>query len=78
MGAHFKALDEGVLMASLDHWYTQVGFNHTSVQVCVCNGLSTILATHRNEYGTIKNKNHRMKNRLHLGTLCNNSACLVK
>ena len=35
MGAHFKALDEGVLEASLDSRYTQVGFNLVSVQVCI-------------------------------------------
>ena len=34
VGAHFEALDEGVLMASLDpRYYTQVGFNYISVQV---------------------------------------------
>ena len=33
MGAHFEAFDEGVLMAPLDHRYTQVGFNFISVQV---------------------------------------------
>ena len=35
MGAHFEALIEGVLMASLDSRYTQVGFNFISVQVCI-------------------------------------------
>ena len=34
MGAHFKALDEGVLLVTLDPRYTQVGFNLVSVQVC--------------------------------------------
>ena len=34
MGAHFKALLEGVLMAPLDSRYTQVGFNYISVQLC--------------------------------------------
>ena len=34
MGAHFEALDEGVLLVPLDSRYTQVGFNPTSVQVC--------------------------------------------
>ena len=34
MGARFKALTEGVLMAPLDSRYTQVGFNIVSVQVC--------------------------------------------
>ena len=34
MGDRFKALIEGVLMASLDSRYTQVGFNFISVQVC--------------------------------------------
>ena len=34
MGAHFEALDEGVLVAPLDSRYTQVGFNIISVQVC--------------------------------------------
>ena len=33
MGAHFEALDEGVLMAPLDPRYTQVGFKYISVQV---------------------------------------------
>ena len=35
MGAHFEALDEGVLLVPLDHRYTQVGFNLVSVQVCL-------------------------------------------
>ena len=34
MGAHFEALDEGVLVAPLDSRYTKVGFNLISVQVC--------------------------------------------
>ena len=34
MGAHFKALDEGVLLVPLDPRYTQIGFNLISVQVC--------------------------------------------
>ena len=34
MGAHFEALDEGVLLVPLDPRYTQVGFNLISVQVC--------------------------------------------
>ena len=34
MGAHFEALDEGVLLVPLDPRYTQVGFNLSSVQVC--------------------------------------------
>ena len=34
MGAHFKAIDEGVLVAPLDSRYTQVGFNLTRVQLC--------------------------------------------
>ena len=34
MGAHFEALDEGVLLVPLDPRYTQVGFNLMSVQVC--------------------------------------------
>ena len=33
MGAHFEALDEGVLLVPLDPRYTQVGFNLISVQV---------------------------------------------
>ena len=33
MGAHFEALDEGVLLVLLDPRYTQVGFNLLSVQV---------------------------------------------
>ena len=32
--AHFEALDEGVLLVSLDPRYTQVGFNLIYVQVC--------------------------------------------
>ena len=41
VGAHFEALDEGVLLVPLDHKYTQVGFNLVSDQVCtvVANGL---------------------------------------
>ena len=38
MGAHFKALDEGVLLVPLDPRYTQVGFNLISVQVCNLKG----------------------------------------
>ena len=34
MGAHFEALDEGVLLVPFDPRYTQVGFNLVSVQVC--------------------------------------------
>ena len=34
MGAHFEALDDGVLLVLLDPRYTQVGFNIVSVQVC--------------------------------------------
>ena len=34
VGAHFEALDEGVLLVPLDPRYTQVGFNLVSVQVC--------------------------------------------
>ena len=34
MGAHFEALDEGIIMAPLDSRYTQVGCNYVSVQVC--------------------------------------------
>ena len=34
MGAHFEALDEGILLVPLDSRYTQVGFNLISVQVC--------------------------------------------
>ena len=33
MGAHFEALDEGVLLVLLDPRYTQAGFNLVSVQV---------------------------------------------
>ena len=35
VGAHFEALDEGLLVAPLDSRYTQVGFNLISVQVCI-------------------------------------------
>ena len=35
VGAHFKALDEGVLLVSLDSRYTQVGFNIISVQMWI-------------------------------------------
>ena len=35
MGAHFEALDEGVLLVPLDSRYTQVGLNLVSVQVCL-------------------------------------------
>ena len=44
MGAHFEALDEGVLLVPLDPRYTQVGFNLVSVQVCLkfaINGLAS-------------------------------------
>ena len=34
MGAHFEALDDGVLLVPLDPRYTQVGFNLVPVQVC--------------------------------------------
>ena len=35
VGAHFEALDEGVLLVPLYPRYTQVGFNVKSVQVCI-------------------------------------------
>ena len=35
VGAHFEALDEGVLVAPLDSKYTQVGTNPIPVQVCL-------------------------------------------
>ena len=38
MGAHFEAIDEGVLLVPLDPRYTQVGLNLVSVQVCDCLG----------------------------------------
>ena len=34
MGAHYKALDKGVLVAPLDSRYTQVGFDLIFVEVC--------------------------------------------
>ena len=34
MGAHFEALDDGVLLSPLESRFTQVGFNLISVQVC--------------------------------------------
>ena len=34
MGAHFEALDEGVLLVLLDPRYTEVRFNLVYVQVC--------------------------------------------
>ena len=34
MGAHFEALDEGVLLVPSDPRYTPVGFNLVCVQVC--------------------------------------------
>ena len=34
VGAHLKALDEGLHVAPLDSRYAQVGFNLVSVQVC--------------------------------------------
>ena len=34
VGAHLKALDEGILLVPLDPRYNQVGFNLISVQVC--------------------------------------------
>ena len=33
MGAHFEALDEGVLLVPFEPRYTQVGFNLVSVHV---------------------------------------------
>ena len=41
MGAHFEALDEGVLLVPLDPRYTQVGFNLISVQVCIGDDLDS-------------------------------------
>ena len=35
MGDKFEALDEGILMASMDCRYTRFGFNLVSVQVCL-------------------------------------------
>ena len=35
MGAHFEALDEGILLVPLDPRYTQVGFNLIYDQVCI-------------------------------------------
>ena len=37
MGAHLEALEEGILLFSLDPWYTQIVFNLISVQVCLVN-----------------------------------------
>ena len=34
VGARLETLEEGVLMMSLDHRYSQVGFNFISVQAC--------------------------------------------
>ena len=47
MGAHFEALDEGVLLVPLDLRYTQVGFNLISVQVC-----ARLLVTYVNAIST--------------------------
>ena len=44
VGVHFEVLNEGNLVAPLDSWYTQVGFNLISVQVC----LPRIQRCHRN------------------------------
>ena len=43
MGAHFEALDEGVLLVPLDPRYTQVGFNLVSVEMCTSLSLSTLI-----------------------------------
>ena len=39
MGAHFEALNEGILVVPLDPRYTQVEFNPIYVQVCGVNDL---------------------------------------
>ena len=39
VGAHFEALDEGVLQVPLDSRYTQVELNLASVQVCTIHPL---------------------------------------
>ena len=36
MRTGFEALIQGVLMAPLDSWYMQVGFDLVSVQMCHC------------------------------------------
>ena len=41
VGSHFKALDEGDLVATLDSRYTQVGLNFASAQVCFGTGLNS-------------------------------------
>ena len=41
MGAHFEALDEGVLLVPFDSRFTQVGFNVISVEVCLTNIMAT-------------------------------------
>ena len=44
VGAHFKALNELVLMAALDSKFIQVGFNLISVQVCILCCTYTLIA----------------------------------
>ena len=43
--AHFKDLDEGVLVAPVESRYTQVGFNIVSVQVCIATSGSASSST---------------------------------
>ena len=42
MGTRSEALDEGVLVVTLDPRYTQVEFHHISVQVCVAQFLANL------------------------------------
>ena len=44
MGAHFEALDEGVLLVPLDPRYIQVGCNFFSVQVCPVAGVRSVMS----------------------------------
>ena len=40
VGAHFEALNEPVHMVLSDSRYTQIVFNHLSVQVCISTNMS--------------------------------------
>ena len=53
VGAHFKALEKGVLEEPLNsrYWYSQVGFNLISVQVCIMNDFFKTALTFFNKTG---------------------------
>ena len=49
MGAHFEALDKGVLLVPLDPSYTQVGFN-------LIRGLMCFIRPYTVPYGSIQSR----------------------